>query len=102
MLSFLSIAVPLSIAFMPMPSQQACYVDGEFKKEMLKEGYSWCPDQQSLLYVKGFQRDSQVSDDLRGFKTVKCCQPPPVHIGKPHTCTSADWELSFKRFVRMR
>jgi len=64
---------------------------------MSKEGYSYCTEQYDLLYVKGFQRKKGSPDDLRDFKVVKCCQPPPVHREKPYTCTSADWDMSFNK-----
>ncbi|XP_078342730.1 uncharacterized protein LOC144628496 [Oculina patagonica] len=80
----------------PSYTLQGCYEDEEFEGEMSKEGYSWCTPQYDLLYVKGFTRERR-DDDLRDFKTVKCCQPPPVHVEKPYTCTSADWDMSFSR-----
>ncbi len=82
----------------PSYTLQGCYEDEEFEGEMSKEGYSWCTPQYDLLYVKGFTRERR-DDDLRDFKTVKCCQPPSVHVEKPYTCTSADWDMSFSRYV---
>ena len=86
---------------LPISTLQGCYNDENFKQEMSKEGYSWCTPQHDLLYVKGFKRDGS-GNDLRDFKSVKCCQPPPVHREKPSTCTSADWDMSFSRCVRSR
>lgn len=101
MISFGSIVMPVvAVLFMyPSATMQACTEDYEFENEMSKEGYSWCTYQYDLLYVKGFKRKKASPDDLRDFKMVKCCQPPQVHRDKPFTCTSADWDLSFKKWV---
>lgn len=101
MLSIVSLAFPFSVILLihPAPTLQGCYEDNEFEQEMSNEGYSWCTDEQDLLYVKGFQRKKASPDDLRDFKMVRCCQPPRVHREKPYTCTSADWDLSFKKCV---
>lgn len=91
--------LPLVVLFMfQVSTLQGCFEDAKFQQQMSKEGYSWCTSQQDLLYVKGFQR-VRSTDDLRDFRKVKCCQPPTVHRGKPYTCTSADWDMSFSRFV---
>lgn len=99
MLSIVSLAFLFSVIRLihPAPTLQGCYEDNEFEQEMSREGYSWCTDEQDLLYVKGFQRKKASPDDLRDFKMVRCCQPPRVHREKPYTCTSADWDLSFKK-----
>ena len=99
MVSFGLIIMPLLTVLLMYPSRtlQGCHEDTEFEKEMSKEGYSYCTEQNDLLYVKGFQRKKGSPDDLRDFKVVKCCQPPPVHREKPYTCTSADWDMSFNK-----
>ena len=101
MASFGVIALPflVVVSMYPLQTLQSCHEDKDFATEMSKEGYSWCTDQYDLLYVRGFQRKKQSPDDLRDFKLVKCCQPPAVHREKPYTCTSADWDLSFKKCV---
>ena len=94
--------LPLVAVFLfPSPTLQSCQYDGEFATEMSKEGYSWCWEKYYYLYVGGFKRIQGGSDDLRNFKKVKCCRPPQIHRGKPYTCTSADWELSFKKWVAL-
>ena len=92
------IAILMTLFAFPTSTFQWCYDDEEFQGEMSKEGYSWCTPQYDLLYVKGFQR-TQGTDDLRDFRKVKCCQPPRLHLEKPYTCTSADWDMSFSRWV---
>ena len=90
------IAILVTLFTLPTSTFQRCYNDEEFQEEMSKEGYSWCTPQYDLLYVKGFQR-TQGTDDLRDFRKVRCCQPPTLHLEKPYTCTSADWDVSFSR-----
>lgn len=95
------IAILMTLFAFPTSTFQWCYDDEEFQGEMSREGYSWCTPQYDLLYVKGFQR-TQGTDDLRDFRKVKCCQPPRLHLEKPYTCTSADWDISFSRSVSSR
>lgn len=95
------IAIFMTLFAFPTSTFQWCYDDEEFQGEMSREGYSWCTPQYDLLYVKGFQR-TQGTDDLRDFRKVKCCQPPRLHLEKPYTCTSADWDISFSRSVSSR
>lgn len=94
----LRIAILVTLFTFPTSTFQWCYEDEEFQEEMSKEGYSWCTPQYDLLYVKGFQR-TRGTDDLRDFRKVKCCQPPELHLEIPYTCTSADWDMSFSRWV---
>lgn len=99
MLSFVFVAL---LTF-PSFTLQACIDSSAFGNRMSQSGYATCHfldyEEHNLLYITGFQREMGSHNDLRGIKKAKCCQPPDLHQGKPHTCTSADWELSFSRYV---
>lgn len=99
MLSFVFVAL---LTF-PSFTVQACIDSSAFGNRMSQSGYATCHfldyEEHNLLYITGFQREMGSHNDLKGIKKAKCCQPPDLHQGKPHTCTSADWELSFSRYV---
>lgn len=99
MLSFVFVAL---LTF-PSFTLQACIDSSAFGNRMSQSGYATCHfldyEEHNLLYITGFQREMGSHNDLKGIKKAKCCQPPDLHQGKPHTCTSADWELSFSRYV---
>lgn len=99
MLSFVFVAL---LTF-PSFTLQACIDSSAFGNRMSQSGYATCHfldyEKHNLLYITGFQREMGSHNDLKGIKKAKCCQPPDLHQGKPHTCTSADWELSFSRYV---
>lgn len=99
MLSFVFVAL---LTF-PSFTLQACIDSSAFGNRMSQSGYATCHfldyEEHNLLYITGFQREMGFHNDLKGIKKAKCCQPPDLHQGKPHTCTSADWELSFSRYV---
>ena len=99
MLSFVFVAL---LTF-PSFTLQACIDSSAFGNRMSQSGYATCHfldyEKHNLLYITGFQREMGSHNDLQGIKKAKCCQPPDLHQGKPHTCTSADWELSFSRYV---
>lgn len=99
MLSF----VFLALATFPRLTLQACKDSTFFGGRIVQSGYATCHflsyEKHNLLYIAGFQRKMGSHNDLRDIKNAKCCQPPDIHKGKPHTCTSADWDLSFSRYV---
>lgn len=77
-----------------------------FEGRIVQSGYATCHfleyQKHNLLYITGFQRKMGSHNDLRDIKNAKCCQPPDLHKSKPHTCTSADWDLSFSRYVAQK
>ena len=98
----------MSIVFMALITfssftLQSCIESTPVGNRMSQSGYATCHnldyEKHSLLYITGFQRKMGSHNDLRDIKKVKCCQPPGIHKDKPHTCTSADWDLSFSRYV---
>ena len=99
MLSF----VFLALATCPRLTLQACKDSTFFGGRIVQSGYATCHflsyEKHNLLYIAGFQRKMGSHNDLRDIKNAKCCQPPDIHKGKPHTCTSGDWDLSFSRYV---
>ena len=99
MLSF----VFLALATCPRLTLQACKDSTFFGGRIVQSGYATCHflsyEKHNLLYIAGFQRKMGSHNDLRDIKNAKCCQPPDIHKRKPHTCTSADWDLSFSRYV---
>ncbi|KAL9960096.1 hypothetical protein ACROYT_G033502 [Oculina patagonica] len=84
----------------PSSLSQSCIESPSFGRALGKSGYATCFyqsfEEHGLLYVNGFKRETGPNVDLRGIKKANCCKPPEIHVGKPHTCTSADWDLSFK------
>lgn len=92
---FLSVVV--LILFLRNSSSQSCHDDNGLEQQMSKEGYSGCP-WVNHMYVRGFKKKSS-PNDLRGFKAAKCCVPSSVYLWKPNVCTSADWDLSFRKWV---
>lgn len=93
----LFLAAVVLILFLRNSSSQSCHDHNEFEQQMSKEGYSRCP-WVNHMYIKGFKKKSS-PNDLRGFKAAKCCVPPSVYLWKPNICTSADWDLSFRKWV---
>ena len=93
----------LTLLTFPRLTLQACIDSSSFGDSIVQSGYATCHfldyEKHNLLYITGFQRKMGSHNDLRGIKNAKCCQPPDIHKGKPHTCTSADWDLSFSRYV---
>ena len=87
----------------PSFTLQSCIYSPPFENRMSQPGYATCHlldyEKHNLLYITGFQRKMGSHNDLRDIKEAKCCQPPDIHKGKPHTCTSADWDLSFSRYA---
>lgn len=87
----------------PTSTTQSCVESTPFGKDIVRSGYATCHyssyEEHGLLYITGFKRKMGSNDDLRGIEKAKCCQPPEIHMSKPHTCTSADWDLSFSRYV---
>lgn len=87
----------------PGSTLQSCIESAGFGRDIKTSGYATCHfedyEKHGLLYITGFKRKTGSREDLRGIEKAKCCQPPEVHMSKPHTCTSADWDLSFKRYV---
>lgn len=83
----------------PTLTLQSCYDFNTFGEKISKSGYSSCTQEYDLMYMTGFQKKKKMdsADDLRDFKMAKCCQPPEIPKGKPYTCTSADWDISFSR-----
>ena len=102
MLSF----VFLALATFPRLTLQACKDSTFFGGRIVQSGYATCHflsyEKHNLLYIAGFQRKMGSHNDLRDIKNAKCCQPPDIHKGKPHTCASADWDLSFSRYVSQK
>ena len=98
----LSLVFLVLLAF-PSLTLQSCIDSSPVGDRMAQSGYATCHfldyENHNLLYITGFQRKMGSHNDLRDIKDAKCCQPPDVHKGKPHTCTSADWDLSFSRYV---
>ena len=93
----LFLAAVVLILFLQNSSSQRCLDDNDFEQQMSKEGYSSCP-WVNYKYIRGFKKKSS-PNDLRGFKAAKCCVPPSVYLSKPSICTSADWDLSFRKWV---
>lgn len=96
--------VLLALITFPSFTLQSCVESTPVGNRMSQSGYATCHmnlqfEKLSLLYITGFQRKMGPHNDLRDIKKVKCCQPPGIHKDKPHTCTSADWDLSFSRYV---
>ena len=93
----------LALITFPSFTLQSCIESPPVGNRMSQSGYATChnPDYEkhSFLYITGFQRKMGSHNDLRDIKMVKCCQPPGIHKDKPHTCTSADWDWSFSRYV---
>ena len=85
---------------------QDCVDSSFFGGRIAQSGYATCHlldyQKHNLLYITGFQRKMGSHNDLRDIKNAKCCQPPDIHKGKPHTCTSADWDWSFSRYVAQK
>ena len=87
----------------PSSTLQSCIESPSFGRAMARSGYATCHylefENNGLLYIRGLERKMGSQGDLRNIQKAKCCQPPQVHMGKPHTCTSADWDLSFSRYA---
>lgn len=85
----------------PSSTFESCITSPSFGRDIAKSGYATCHyesfEKSGLLYITGFETTTGSPDDLRNIKKAECCQPPEIHKGKPHTCTSGDWDLSFKR-----
>lgn len=90
----------------PRLTLQACIDSSAFGNRIVQSGYATCHfldyEKHNLLYIAGFQRKMGSHNDLRDIKKAKCCQPPDIHNGKPHSCTSADWDMSFSRYVAQK
>ena len=93
----------LALLTFPRLTLQGCVDSSFFGGRIVQSGYATCHfldyQKHNLLYITGFQRKMGSHNDLRDIKNAKCCQPPDLHKSKPHTCTSADWDLSFSRYV---
>jgi len=98
----LAFVFPALLTF-PSLTLQSCVDSSFFGDRIVQSGYATCHfldyEKHNLLYITGFQRTMGSHNDLRDIKDAKCCQPPDIHKGRLHMCTSADWDLSFSRYV---